>query len=365
MKAAFTSEFNLPSAGCLSHTLQLVINSELLNQPLIKALIMKVKEVVSHASHSINFNNELRKQQKLQMEDQKVPLVLIMDVTTRWNSKYYMLKRFLFLKKALIPTISNCESLDVDFYNNDWKNMEKVVKVLEPFEEATKMLSKSSASISQAIVIVTVIIKALSKNEDDWGVRTTKRAMVKALEERFSSMELEEHYSVSTFLDPRYKSYFFRDSETAGRVKEILSNKLEKQLEDSQDMEDTNPDTVQNDNKTDTIANLMNEIMGENIHEKSKKFEIAQFLETYENSKTEENALEFWKVKSSSMKSVDRAAAKLAEIYLTPPPTSVDVERLFSTAGDIITPERNRLNPETASKVLFLKENFPVVNFDY
>ena len=32
-----------------------------------------------------------------------------------------------------------------------------------------------------------------------------------------------------------------------------------------------------------------------------------------------------------------------------------------STAGDILTPERNRLCPETAEKVLFLRENLPIV----
>ena len=45
--------------------------------------------------------------------------------------------------------------------------------------------------------------------------------------------------------------------------------------------------------------------------------------------------------------------------------TSVDVERLFSTAGDILTPERNRLSPETAEKMLFLRENLPIVDFQY
>ena len=44
---------------------------------------------------------------------------------------------------------------------------------------------------------------------------------------------------------------------------------------------------------------------------------------------------------------------------------NVDVERLFSTAGDILTVERNRLNPETAQKVLFLRENLPIVDFQY
>ena len=60
---------------------------------------------------------------------------------------------------------------------------------------------------------------------------------------------------------------------------------------------------------------------------------------------------------SSSMKPVERAAANLAEYYLTLPATSVDVERLFSTAGDILSNERNKLKPENASKILFLKEN--------
>ena len=67
------------------------------------------------------------------------------------------------------------------------------------------------------------------------------------------------------------------------------------------------------------------------------------------------------------MKPVERAAANLAEYYLTPPATSVelDVERLFSTAGDILSNERNKLKPENASKILFLKENLPIVKFQY
>ena len=57
--------------------------------------------------------------------------------------------------------------------------------------------------------------------------------------------------------------------------------------------------------------------------------------------------------------------AKMAEIYLTPPPTTTDVERLFSTAGDIITNELNRLLPATAERLLFLRENLPRINFKF
>ena len=52
-----------------------------------------------------------------------------------------------------------------------------------------------------------------------------------------------------------------------------------------------------------------------------------------------------------------------AQHYLTPSATSVAVERLFSTAGDILSDERNRLLPANAEKLLFLRENIPKIKF--
>ena len=42
-----------------------------------------------------------------------------------------------------------------------------------------------------------------------------------------------------------------------------------------------------------------------------------------------------------------------------------DVERLFSTAKDLLSPEHNRLNPKNAEKILFCRTNLPLVNFRY
>ena len=43
--------------------------------------------------------------------------------------------------------------------------------------------------------------------------------------------------------------------------------------------------------------------------------------------------------------------AKLAKKYLTPPPTSTAVERLFSSAGLILDDRRSKLLPETVEKL--------------
>ena len=44
--------------------------------------------------------------------------------------------------------------------------------------------------------------------------------------------------------------------------------------------------------------------------------------------------------------------------YLCVPATSVNCERAFSTATDLITKKRNRLSAETVRKLTFLRDNF-------
>ena len=53
----------------------------------------------------------------------------------------------------------------------------------------------------------------------------------------------------------------------------------------------------------------------------------------------------------------------LAKIYLTAPPSSCDVKRLFST--EILNKRRNKLLPSNAEKLLFVHENISKVNYQW
>ncbi len=92
VKAAFNEpDCIYESAGCLNHSLQLVIKKELFCLETVKALIDKSRTLCSHASHSNPFYSELYKQQEVQINN-KDKLGLKNDVPTRWNSTFYMLE---------------------------------------------------------------------------------------------------------------------------------------------------------------------------------------------------------------------------------------------------------------------------------
>ena len=64
----------------------------------------------------------------------------------------------------------------------------------------------------------------------------------------------------------------------------------------------------------------------------------------------------YWKEKKPCL-------ADLACKYLSIPPSSAASERLFSSAADVISQEQNRILPEKAEMLLFLKKNLLVVGF--
>jgi hypothetical protein len=60
---------------------------------------------------------------------------------------------------------------------------------------------------------------------------------------------------------------------------------------------------------------------------------------------------------------VKKALLTVVRAHLTPPPTSTNVERLFSYAGMVADDHRGSLSPETVNKILFCRENSLMCNF--
>ena len=62
---------------------------------------------------------------------------------------------------------------------------------------------------------------------------------------------------------------------------------------------------------------------------------------------------QWWKINQFKFPQISKHALK----YLCVPGTSVESERVFSTAGDIVTASRSRLAPENVDRLVFLQKN--------
>ena len=71
-----------------------------------------------------------------------------------------------------------------------------------------------------------------------------------------------------------------------------------------------------------------------------------------ESTSVESDPLDWWK----SNETIFPNLAKLAKCYLAVPAISMPTERVFSTAGDIVTATRSTLTSESVDKLVFLEK---------
>lgn len=99
---------------CAAHILNLAVQQGLKSSDNI---INKIRNLMGKLKNSTRLCDDLR----LLCEIKKINyLKPILDVETRWNSTYYMLKRFEILQPALILLAVDHQSLNISFNNNEW-----------------------------------------------------------------------------------------------------------------------------------------------------------------------------------------------------------------------------------------------------
>ena len=113
----------------------------------LKKLIKKATKIVGYFEHSHLATKALENQQKrLKLPKHR----LIQACATRWNSVYAMIKRLIEQKRAVIKVLnSNSVRKIQKLTNSDWINIQILVDVLKPFDEATTLMSaEKSVTIS-------------------------------------------------------------------------------------------------------------------------------------------------------------------------------------------------------------------------
>ena len=95
----------LVSLSCLAHTLQLIIKDGIFQQPSVQQLLASSRSLVGFYNRS---NTALNTFQQIQAQLGLPNHRLIQDISTRWNSSFYMLQRLIEQKRAVTVASTEC-----------------------------------------------------------------------------------------------------------------------------------------------------------------------------------------------------------------------------------------------------------------
>ncbi|CAF1597382.1 unnamed protein product [Adineta ricciae] len=202
--------------GCTDHLLNLCVNDVIRKRDDVKNVLSTVRHIVSFVRNSHLAYETLNKYQRSLGVNERH---LIYDVSTRWNSTYYMLQRFIDEKLSISACLNekafqkNLSTAKIS-RNIDWDLQEQLMIVLEPFEAATRKLSvEFCPSISLVLPVITTLITSLeNRTSDSLIIKQIKNTLRCSIEERFEKLFEDKNVLLATVLDPRWKNFSFLQS---------------------------------------------------------------------------------------------------------------------------------------------------------
>ncbi|KAL1268495.1 hypothetical protein QQF64_033858 [Cirrhinus molitorella] len=147
--------------------------------PQLSRLLAKIRKIVTFFHRSTTAAHVLKtKQELLQLPNHK----LIQDISTRWNSSYNMIERYLEQHTAVFSAITEKtlkKNVIVILSENDVRLAENVITVLKPLKTVTTLMcTESSPSASMVLPMKMTILKSMALSDDDSpAVRDVKTAI--------------------------------------------------------------------------------------------------------------------------------------------------------------------------------------------
>ncbi|XP_049320146.1 E3 SUMO-protein ligase ZBED1-like [Astyanax mexicanus] len=363
-----------PQISCFAHTVNLAAKSAI-STAQISRLLAKVRKVVTFFHRSTTAAFILKtKQDMLTLPDHK----LIHDVPTRWNSTYDMLERYVEQQAALYSAVTDKnmkkKAKDISLLtDSETKLTEGLIDVLKPLKNVTTLMStETSPSVSMIMPLQRMVLKAMAPSADDSStIKDAKAAITKDLQSRYSDHSIQDYLHRATALDPRFKSLPYLDEACVQKIWDDLTLEIvnleeqaqqhcEAQAASSYSAAESEPSETSPPPKKSAMATVFADFFTTEARSTKPLPEtIREEVTSYKKTScisVDEDPLVWWKTNAHKYPHV----AKLAQRDLAVPGTSVPSERVFSTAGDIVTASRSRLLPENVDKLIFMQKNMRI-----
>lgn len=193
------------------------------------SLIDKVKDISTHFRKSTTAHHKLMTYQINLGEKQ--PKKMLQDVSTRWNSTFYMLHRFVDLEVAIRGTICLLDKAPNTLSPEEWLTVKHFCQVLSPFEEATKAISgELYMTASLTIVMVQGLQNVCEQlKRSNYTPRTINliNNLFKGMNKRqgWGNIQKSNTLGKCAFLDPRFKTVPFGNNQ--GMLNSIKNDIIE------------------------------------------------------------------------------------------------------------------------------------------
>lgn len=134
---------------------------------------------------------------------------MLIDYPTVWMSTYTMLEQMVMRRNIIIPILENIEGIDqetIELSSEQWKIMEDLVNVLEPFKVTIMTLSEEKMpliSLLKPLLWQLVSSHLKVKDSDNEVAKTFKESLSNMLCERYSNNDVSVLLQIATTLDPR------------------------------------------------------------------------------------------------------------------------------------------------------------------
>ena len=137
------------STVCMAHQLQTIIRHTLDSSSTIQRVLACCRKLLGYFKHSSSATDILHDKQLALKKDQQ-PLTVVQDVSTRWNSTFYMVRRLLQLRSVLTVVLTDPaltkkkDDRDLFLKESEWRLASDLVLLLEEYEQATTVVGGQS-----------------------------------------------------------------------------------------------------------------------------------------------------------------------------------------------------------------------------
>ena len=331
----------LENHACFAHVLQLVVQDGMAKAGQIDAVIKRSSSLVSFVRRS-PVAADVLKDERLQAGN-----------ATRWNSQLKMIRSVLAASDSVLSQVENVPKLTTHEKNL----LQDMVDILTPFEEATEFVQvgcfPSAGYVLPCIRGLYHHIETVVSKYHSGLVCGLKQS----LQRRMPYYEENETYIIAGILDPRFKLRWCSNDAERARSLDLLKAALERLSPASTEVvqidENSEPPAKK---KRKSLFNFMYDDSNSPSTESQQQNELTKQVDEYLETDTAlmaQDPAKYWQDNQKKYPLLSR----LAKDVLGVPSSSASVERLFSNAGKVFTPERCCLTDGRFAQLMFIRCN--------